>query len=411
MKINRLLPAMVFLFVISLYPGLATAQTEDGENDLSQKIYSQQELDTLLAPIALYPDALLSQILMAATYPLEIVEADRWLRKNPKLTQDGLDEAMKEKPWDASVKSLCHYPKILGMMSDKLENTQALGNAFLARQDRVMDTIQSLRAKARALGRLESSGKDRVIVEDNYTTIETVNPDIVYIPFYDPCWVYGPWWYPVCQPVWFWWPDIAIGVGFFWGPPIIVGPIGRWCGFHWRQHSIFVDVGKTVSFSRSEITRRHGGIETWQHNPVHRRGVLYGDPRVAREFGRMPRPGVEARRAFRGFPTGEPQDVRPSLPDRMRRPGESTMPQHAPEGRFERPGGDQSRGQQRPMTPQIQEPGRTETPSAERFRQQGVSPFEGFGRSGSVTRQNSQRGFESMHESPAPGRDRGRGRR
>jgi len=406
MKLKRFLPAAAFLLVFLLHSGVLSAQTAaDVGNDEARHVYSQEELDTLLAPIALYPDSLLSQILMASTYPLEVVEADRWLRKNPNLPADRLDDALKEKSWDASVKSLCYYPKTLATMSDRLDNTQALGNAFLAQQDQVMDTIQSLRAKARQAGHLESSDRERVIVDDNYTTIEPVNPEVVYIPFYDPCRVYGPWWYPSCAPAWFWWPDIVVGAGFFWGPPIFVGPIGLWCGFHWRQHDVFVDIGRTIPFYRPEFTRRHGGIETWRHNPIHRRGVIYNNPRVAREFGSPPRPGIEARRAFRGFPSVDSGTLRPSSPGRTDRTGESAIRPPGPSP--VRPGRDQLTAPQRTVPPHLQEPGRTVSPPAARSAQPDISPFEGFGRSGSVTRQNSQRGFESMRESPGSIREGG----
>src|SRR5512137_2941398 len=133
-----------FLALFLILPLSVTAQqTEDGYDQQTQ-VYSQEELDRLLAPIALYPDALLSQILMASTYPLEIVEADRWLRQNPSLTGDRLDDALKDMPWDVSVKSLCHFPRVLAMMDERLQETTDLGNAFLGQQDQVMDTIQNL---------------------------------------------------------------------------------------------------------------------------------------------------------------------------------------------------------------------------------------------------------------------------
>ncbi len=329
--------------------------------------YSQEQLDRLLAPIALYPDALLSQILMASTYPLEIVEADRWLKGNPGLSGDRLDDALKEKPWDVSVKSLCHFPKVLAMMSDKIDDTESLGEAFLAQQDQVMDTIQGLRAKARAVGNLETDNNRKVAVEDRYISIEPATPDVIYVPVYDPCWVYGPWWYPSCAPLWFWWPDLFVGVGFFWGPPIFVGLIDFWCGFFWHRHSIFVNVNKTLVVAKVGVTRMHGGVEVWQHNPIHRRGVAYRNPATARQFGQISRPGVEARRAFRGFaPQGG--QVRPGLEQQGR-----------PEGA--------ARPQQR---------GQITTPAPQRFQQPRTSPFEGFGHSGPEVRQHSERGFQSM---------------
>ena len=150
-------------------------------------VYPQQRLDQLLAPVALYPDVLLSQILMASTYPLEVVEADRWLKQRLGFTGDQLDEALKEMPWDLSVKSLCHFPKVLDMMSMYLQFTTDLGNAFLNQKDQVMNTIQSLRARARAAGTLSSLNNERVVVQDPYISIEPVEPEVVYVPYYDPC--------------------------------------------------------------------------------------------------------------------------------------------------------------------------------------------------------------------------------
>ena len=150
MKTQYCLKAIIWLLMLSLVlpmPLIAQVAEERAATQQPQT-YSQEELDRLLAPIALYPDTLLSQILMASTYPLEVVEADRWLKKNQSLTGDLLDTALQKKSWDVSVKSLCHFPSVLAMMSDKLDLTNELGNAFLDQQDQVMDRIQGLRVKA-----------------------------------------------------------------------------------------------------------------------------------------------------------------------------------------------------------------------------------------------------------------------
>jgi hypothetical protein len=336
------------------------AQTEEQGSGPGQSKYTQEQLDQLLAPIALYPDSLLSQILMASTYPLEVVEADRWLKQNSDLTGDSLDAALKDKQWDVSVKSLCHFPGVIAMMSDKLEDTADLGNAFLDQQDQVMDSIQNLRAKARAQGHLESTDKQKVIAEDPYITIEPAEPDVIYVPAYDPCWVYGPWWYPLCSPPWFWYPDLVVGVGFWFGPGIFIGPLDGWCGFHWHHHRIFVNVNKTFAVGRVGITRMHGGFEVWRHNPVHRRGVAYRNSATGRWFGQTPRPGGESRRAFRGFPhagSALGQQVKPEIGRRAEHFG--------------------------PAAPRFQQPRRG-------------NAFKDFGRSGNEVKQHSARGFESM---------------
>ena len=361
---------IVWLLVITLAApvGLPAQTTGEGAPAEQKYTYSQEQLDQLLAPIALYPDTLLSQILMASTYPLEVVEADRWLKKNPNLSGDRLDDALKEKPWDVSVKSLCHFPRVLDMMSEKLDETQSLGEAFLGQQDQVMDTIQNLRAKAQAQGNLATTDKQKVIVQDRYISVEPVTPDVVYVPAYDPCWVYGPWWWPVCAPLWFWWPGIVVGAGFFWWPPFFIGPIDFWCGFFWPRHRLFVNFNKAVVVSRVGITRLHGGVEVWQHNPIHRRGVAYRNPVTARQFGQVPRPGVEARRSFRGF---APERGARGMGVERGRPEGTTAPRFQQRGEFRTPG-----------------PQRVEQPRA--------NPFEGFGHTAPEVGQYSERGFQSM---------------
>jgi hypothetical protein len=261
--------------------------------------FTQEQIDRLLAPIALYPDALLAQILMASTYPLEVVEADRWRKAHLDLTGQSLDDALQEKPWDPSVKSLCNFPTVLDTMSEKIEDTAQLGDAFLEQQDAVMDTVQNLRAKARAEEHLRTTDRQKVVVEGGDITIEPAQTDVIYIPTYDPCTIYGPWWYPTCSPPWFWYPGVGVGLSF--GTAIFIGPIAGWCGFYWHRHQLFVNVNKMVYFNRIGITRMHGGREVWRHSPYHRRGLAYFGRGTRSRFAPIPRPGVEARHAFRGF--------------------------------------------------------------------------------------------------------------
>jgi hypothetical protein len=357
---------LVLLLAAPSWLGAQQTAQEQGPEAAQTYTYTQEQLDRLLAPIALYPDALLSQILMASTYPLEVVEADRWLKQNPNLTGDGLDEVLKNKPWDVSVKSLCHFPQVLSMMDEKLPETTDLGNAFLGQQDQVMDTVQKLRAQANAQGNLKSTEQQKVVVQDQNIIIEPVYPDVVYVPAYDPCWVYGPWWYPTCSPLWFWYPGLVVGVGFFWGPGIFVGPLDFWCGFFWNRHSIFVNVNKTAFIGRIGASRMHGGLETWTHNPVHRRGVAYGDAATAQRFGRAGASGVEPRRAFRGFgPEGGG-----SIQGRA--------------GGIERP-----EAQPRVGSPGVSGGGRFEQP-------RGGGAFQGFSRGGIESQQQSARGWQSL---------------
>ena len=155
------------------------------------KVFKQEELDQLLAPIALYPDDLLTQILMASTYPLEVVQAERWAKQNKSLKGDALKAALEKQPWDASVKALVPFPDVLTMMSEKLEWTQKLGDAFLAQQKDVMDTVQKLRRKAAEAGNLKSSKEQEVKKEGDIIIVQAANPQVVYVPAYNPTVVYG----------------------------------------------------------------------------------------------------------------------------------------------------------------------------------------------------------------------------
>ena len=169
-------------------------------------LFRTEELEQLVSPIALYPDALLAQILMASTYPLEIVSADRWVKANPNLQDQVLEDALQTQPWDPSVKSLAAFPQVLTMMNDQLDWTQKLGNAFLAQQKDVMDAVQLLRAKVQAQGNLQTTPEQKVIVKQpagSQTTvvkIEPASPQVVYVPTYNPTVVYGVWPYPAYPP-------------------------------------------------------------------------------------------------------------------------------------------------------------------------------------------------------------------
>lgn len=267
--------------------------------------YSQDELDQLLAPIALYPDQLLSQVLMASTYPLEVVEAARFVQQNPNLGGDALDQALADKNWDPSVQSLAAFPQILTMMNDQIEWTQRVGDAFLADQQRVMDTVQSLRQRAQAQGNLQSTPQQSVIYQDNAILIEPAQPDSVYVPVYNPLVIYGPWWAPDYPP-WFWYPPAIYGYpGIY--PTIIV--FGRPCRiyFHhwgwaypdWRQRHIVLNTGDNRFWNRPDRPPPVAGA-TWAHTPEHRRGVAYPDPATRDRFVSVDPSAVRARQGFRG---------------------------------------------------------------------------------------------------------------
>ncbi len=181
----------------------------------SEQVLKAGELDALVAPIALYPDNLLSLVLMASTYPLEVVQADRWAKENKELKDDQLKAAVDKQAWDDSVKSLVATPDVLAMMSTKLEWTQKLGNAVLAQQPDVMDAVQRLRTKAEAENKLTSTKQQKVSRQQEQgkevIVIEPTDPDTIYVPYYDPAVVYGDWPYPDYPPYYFGWSRIYPG--------------------------------------------------------------------------------------------------------------------------------------------------------------------------------------------------------
>ena len=263
------------------------------------KSFSQQELDQLAAPIALYPDPLVAQVLMASTYPLEIVFAERWVKANPSLKDKALEDALQNQPWDPAVKSLAVFPQVLTMMSEKLDWTQKLGDAFLAQQQDVMATIQTLRGKAVAQGTLKDSKEQSVVTEvQNNTTIikiEPADPQVVYVPTYNPSVVYGAWPYPAYPPYYWYPPGYAYGgalLGFTAGA-IIGGAL--WGNVNWGGGDININSNRYNNFNRSNISDGK-----WNHNVNHRGAVPYRDKGVAQQYGRGQSANAGSRDAFRG---------------------------------------------------------------------------------------------------------------
>ena len=278
--------------VLAQTPPQPTAQpAQTAAPASSQQLLSAGQLDALVAPIALYPDALLSEILMASTYPLEVVEADRWADANKSLKGDALKTAVDQQAWDDSVKSLVATPDVLDMMSQKLSWTQQLGDAVLAQQPDVMDAIQRLRTKAQANNKLASNKQQTVSTQQQngkqVIVIAPTQPDTMYVPYYDPAVVYGPWPYPAYPP--YYWPApgyIAAGVlatGLAFGAGYA---LGRWAGggywgggFNWGGNNI--NINRNVNINN--INRGNGN--NWVHNPAHRQGVRYSNANVAAKFG------------------------------------------------------------------------------------------------------------------------------
>lgn len=254
-----------------------------GASAQSRNLYSQQSLDAMLAPVALYPDALLSQVLMAATYPVEVVEAARWSNARPGLSGDAAVRAAYRENWDPSVKSLLAFPQILGRMNEDLQWTQALGDAFLEQEGRVMDTVQELRYQAQVAGNLRSDDRIRVIDNGMSLTLQFFNPQVAYLPYYDPMVAYGSWRWPTHPPV-YWRPWAGYtsrpgyASGFYWSSPVGI-PAGFFFGeFDWRQREVrVVEVSNayynTVTVNRKVVVDR--GPRAWRHETEHRKGVAY----------------------------------------------------------------------------------------------------------------------------------------
>ncbi|HYA19025.1 MAG TPA: DUF3300 domain-containing protein [Burkholderiales bacterium] len=283
--------------------------------DVIQQTFTQAELDQMLAPIALYPDALLSQILMAATYPLEVVEAARWSRANPNLKGDEAVSAVAQNNWDPSVKSLVAFPQIIQMMDQKLDWTERLGDAFLSQQAQVMDTIQNLRRRAYDAGNLDSTGQIYVEPEGQNIVLEPANPYVIYVPYYYPTAIYGPWWWPAYPPVyWAPWPGYYVGpvitAGFFFGFGVPVPPHFFFGACDWHDHRVNVLQVKNHYFNYDTYANRQRAIYpvvnvtntgvAWGHDPVHRRGVPYRTPALRQQFSRVS-VASETRRDFRGY--------------------------------------------------------------------------------------------------------------
>jgi hypothetical protein len=223
--------------------------------------YSTGQLDQMLAPIALYPDTLLGQILMASTYPIQVVEAERWIEApgNAGLHGDQLVAALQPLQWDPSVKSLVPFPQIVKQLSDQLDWTQSLGTAFVNQQPAVMAEVQVLRHQCEANGKLVTTEQQRVRHDGAAVIIEPVDPAVVYVPVYNPVEVYGPWAYAAYPPFYF--PPypgffvgpVGIGIGFSVGFGI-VGPLWGWGYPVWGGGGIFIDSGRY-----SRISYNHAG--------------------------------------------------------------------------------------------------------------------------------------------------------
>lgn len=333
----------------------APANQQGQETSQQAKPIDEAQLAQLLAPIALYPDPLLMQMFVASTYPLEVVEAARFMHEHADLKDEALDEALKDKGWDMSVKSLCHFPTVLEAMNKNLEATKELGDFFLQDQKAVLDMVQKLRAKAKEKGTLKSTEEQKVVEEGNTIVIEPAKPDVIYVPSYSCSYVYGPWWYPSHPPV-VWYPPPPT---FTFVAGVAVGAIisHGWYHANWAR-------------GRVDININH---QAWRHNPRHRRGVAYNNPEVRKRYGQVDRAVVKRNLQSRGY--------QPKMTPQQRQQIKQRSQQRTPQ-------------QRQQHTQQIQRRARTQTPRSSSFKASG---------SRSQARRSSSRGSYSRSHSRSRG--------
>ncbi len=259
------------------------------------------QLDSLVAPIALYPDPLLAQVLAASTYPLELVQLQQWLGKHKDLKDKALAEAVQKQDWDPSVQAMAGLPDVVKQLVDNIKWTSELGNAFLAQQSGVMDAVQRMRAKAKGAGKLQSNEQmkieTKVVESKTVVVIEQSNPQVVYVPSYDPVVVWG------APPVYAYPPVVyppgyyAAGLAVSFGVGVAMGAMwsGGWgYGAGWGGNNN-ININNNNNFVRNNNSRTNvgnnvgsgnrGGGNSWQHNPQHRGGAPYGDRGTANKFG------------------------------------------------------------------------------------------------------------------------------
>lgn len=289
----------------------ATGGTDQAAPAADEANFKPEELEQMLAAIALYPDSLLSQVLMASTYPIEVVEAERWMKANTQLKGDALAKELEKKEWDPSVRSLVNFPEVLTMMSENLTTTTKIGDAFIGQQAEVMETVQKLRAKAKEAGNLESNQQQNVTVQDSGGTqvivVESSNPEVIYVPQYNPTVVYGSWPYPAYQPYPYYPPGyvasnvlsfgVGVACGVAWGY--------AWGNCNWGGNDIDIDIDRNTNINnnidRSKY-KNNGGRGSFKHDPFHRQGAAYRNQASANKVGagNASNRATQARNDYRG---------------------------------------------------------------------------------------------------------------
>ena len=291
--------ALLLLVSLTFAQQPAGTQSVATATQQAAPLLSPDQLNNLVAPVALYPDPLLGQVLAASTYPVEVVEAQQWLQKNGNLNGAQLMDAAKQQNWDPSIQALVAFPDALKLLSNDIRWTTNLGNTFLAQQADVMSAVQGMRARAQANGRLTTTSQQVVTTDtqDNQSAIEIqpADPQVIYVPVYDPAYVWGPPAYGAYPDLWY--PD-GFGFGFGFEPGIYIGSFfpgwGGWGGWGWGcgwfGNGLFVNTGFfnrygfRGGFGGGFAGRGFGGRGAWAHDPGHRMGVPYPNRNVASHF-------------------------------------------------------------------------------------------------------------------------------
>ncbi|MFJ1338299.1 DUF3300 domain-containing protein [Pseudomonas caricapapayae] len=301
-------------------PAAAPAAVPAAPTTPSEAVFSTEQLDQMLAPLALYPDALLAQVLMATTYPGNVADAVAWSKAHPNVSGDAAVKQVADQPWDPSVQSLVAFPQVLATLGQDPVWVQRVGDAFLAQPDAVMNSVQRLRAKAKAAGHLESNEQQTVIVQPSSApasgtttvvqgaapaqtiVIQPTNPQVVYVPSYNPSVVYGSWPYPSSPPAYYPpSPGYAIGTALATGLAFGAGVAivnSLWGDCDWDDHDVDINVNRYNNINN--VNRRlDANQNNWRHNPAYRDGVPYRDQASRAQFDRR-LPGSAQRTAYRG---------------------------------------------------------------------------------------------------------------
>ena len=266
--------------ILALLPALSVPASDTVEEP--ETLFSQAALDQMLAPIALYPDALLSQVLIASTYPLEVVEASRWSRANPELEGDAAVTAVEDMDWDPSIKALTGFPDLLQLLDENLTWTRRLGGAFLLQEEEVMETVQNLRQAALEEGSLDKLEHVVVSREEEIIYIEPASTRVIYVPYYDTRYVYGSWWWYDYPPVCWWTPGPIYhsSIGFHWSSGFHFHTSFFYSSCYWPSRRVVV-VDHYKRHPRPHYKDGHRDrhdyrdAPAWRHDPIHRRGVRY----------------------------------------------------------------------------------------------------------------------------------------